>query len=95
MEVRKVYVCVENVFACDTSTWRDDAGERKETICSLLGPIEKVYERIWRTGLWMALEQYGVGGRLLRTIQHLYHDSKSAVRIGEEIKDWFEVERGV
>ena len=27
---------------------------------------------VWRTGLWRALEQYGVGGRLLRAMQGLY-----------------------
>ena len=46
-------------------------------------------------GLWEALKQYGVEGRLLRAVQGLYKDSEATVKVGEVITDWFEVQRGV
>ena len=49
----------------------------------------------WRTGLWEALKQYGVEGRLLRPVQGMYKDNEAAVKVGEEITEWFEVQRGV
>ena len=41
------------------------------------------------------MKLYGVEGRLLREIQGLYKDSEATVKVGEEITDWFEVQRGV
>ena len=41
------------------------------------------------------MKQYGVEGRLLRAVQGLYKDSEATAKVGEEITDWFEVQRGV
>ena len=82
-------------YVCDTSIGREDDRERKETVCSLPGSIEKAYDRVWRTGLWEALKQYGVEGRLLRAVQGMYKNSEAAVKVGEEITEWFKVQRGV
>ena len=40
--------------------------------------------------MWRALQQYGVHG----SRSGLYQDSKAVVRGGDEVMDWFEVERG-
>ena len=50
---------------------------------------------MWRAGLWEALKQYGVKGRLLGAGQGLYKNSEATVKVGEEVTDWFEVQRGV
>ena len=69
--------------------------ERGKKLCAAFLALEKAYDRVWRTGLWEALKQYGVEGRLLRAVQGMYKDSEAAVKVGEEITEWFEVQRGV
>ena len=41
------------------------------------------------------MDGFGVVWSRRKAIQDLYQDSEAAARIGEEITDWFEVERGV
>ena len=43
----------------------------------------------------LARKQYGVEERLLRAFHGLYQDSNAALRVGDEMTDWFEVERGI
>ena len=69
--------------------------ERGKRLCGAFLDLEKACDRVWREGLWEALKQYGVKGRLLRAVQGLYKDSEATVRVGEEIIDWFEVQPGV
>ena len=33
-------------------------------------------------------------GRLLKAVQGLYKDSEATVKVGKEMTDWFEVQRG-
>ena len=69
--------------------------ERGRRLDAAFLDLEKAYDRVWRAGLWEALKQYGVKGRLLRAIQGLYKDSDATVEVGEELTDWFEVQRVV
>jgi len=85
--------CTENVFVI--RQLGEKMLERGKKLYAAFLDLEKAYDRVWREGLWRALEQYGVEGRLLRAIQSLYQDSEAAVKVGEEITDWFQVERGV
>ena len=79
---------------CGTPTCREDARESKEITSSLLD-LDKVCDKVWRTGLREALKQYGVKRRLLKAVQGLYKDSEATVKVGEEMTDWFEVQRKV
>ena len=85
--------CVENVFVIRQLA--EKMLERGKRLYAALLDLEKAYDRVWRAGLWEALKQYGVKGRLLRTVQGLYKDSEATVKVGEEIADWFEVQREV
>ena len=37
--------------------------------------LEKAYDRVDRDALWQELRLYGVGGKLLKTVQSFYVDS--------------------
>ena len=41
------------------------------------------------------MKQYGEEGRLLKAVKGLYKDSETTLKVGKEMKDWFEVQRGV
>ena len=79
---------------CDTPTCREDARERKRLYAAFLD-LDKAYDILWRTGLWEALKQYGEEGRLLKAVKGLYKDSETTLKVGNEMTDWFEVQRGV
>ena len=85
--------CGENVFViCQLAEKMLERGKR---LYAAFLDLDKAYDRVWRAGLWEALKEYGVEGRLLTVVQGMYKDSEAAVKVGEEITDWFEVQRGV
>ena len=47
--------------------------------------LEKARDKVWRTDLWRALREYGVGGRLLGAIEALYKKSKACIRVEGEL----------
>ena len=40
-------------------------------------------------------EIFGVGGKLLKTVQRIYVDSKACVRVGNDVSEWFPVNVGL
>ena len=71
---------------------RSSAG--KSTVCVFLD-VCKAYDTVWCDGLWDALWQKGVRGRMWRVLQAYYAQVQSCVRVGAETTDWFEVQTGV
>uniref|UniRef100_A0A8C6KI17 Reverse transcriptase domain-containing protein n=1 Tax=Nothobranchius furzeri TaxID=105023 RepID=A0A8C6KI17_NOTFU len=57
--------------------------------------LEKAYDRVPRGTLWGTLQEYGVGGFLLRAIQSLYQRSVSLVRMAGSKSDLFPVRVGL
>ena len=51
--------------------------------------FSKAYDRIDRTLLWHKLEQFGISGDFLKTLQALYADVKCSVRVNNTLTDWF------
>ena len=43
--------------------------------------------------LWSALREYGIGGRLLGSVEALYKESKACVRVEGELSEEFSVQR--
>ena len=57
--------------------------------------LKKAYDRISKEALWQVLRLYGAGGELQKAVQSFYADSKTCVRIGNEVSEWFSVNVGV
>ena len=57
--------------------------------------LEKAYDRVDRDVLWKGVRLYGVGGKLLKSVQCCYFNSKACVRIGNEVSEWFSANVGV
>ena len=47
--------------------------------------LEKVYDTIVQDSMWQMLRVYGVGGKLLKAVQSLYIDSRTCVRMGNDV----------
>ena len=59
--------------------------------------LEKAYDKVWRVDLWSAMKEHGIGGscRLLRSIEALYKESKTGVRVEGELMEEFGVKQGL
>ena len=53
--------------------------------------LEKGCDTIDRHGVWQMLIVYGVGGKLLNTVQNFSVDSRACIRGGMYTSEWFQV----
>ena len=57
--------------------------------------LEKAYDTIDRHGMWQMLRVYGVGGKLLKTMQSFHVESRACVRVRNDVSGWFPVNVGL
>ena len=57
--------------------------------------LEKAFDRVPRRVIWWAMRKLGVEEWLIRTVQSMYEDARSRVRVGDDYSDEFEVKVGV
>jgi hypothetical protein len=56
--------------------------------------VKKAYDTVWRQGLWKRLWDEGVRGKMWRVVKSMYSTVQSAVLIGDEKTEWFELYTG-
>ena len=69
--------------------------QAKKKVMACFIDVRKAYDRVWRDGLWKALWQKGVRGKMWRVIKNYYRKVQSAVRLDEGNTEWFDVDVGV
>ena len=57
--------------------------------------LEKACDTIDRHDVWQMLRVYGVGGKLLKTVQSVYVDSRACVYVLNDVSQWFPVNLGL
>src|SRR6218665_2638222 len=59
--------------------------------------FRKVFDSVWRTGLWRVMMNYGYPDKIVRILENAYKDTCtfSAVRVNGELSEWFETVMGV
>ena len=57
--------------------------------------LEKAYDTMDRHVMWQMQRVYGVGGKLLKSVQSFYVDSRACVRVGKDLSEWFPVNVGL
>ena len=45
--------------------------------------------------MWQMLRVYGVGGKLLKSVQSFYVDCRACVWVGNDVSEWFAVNVGL
>ena len=50
---------------------------------------QKVFDTVWQEGLWAAMRHLGFPDKIVRLLQALYQISTSAVRVDDDITEWF------
>ena len=69
--------------------------ERKQTVVACFIDVRKAYDRVWRDGLWAALWEKGVRGKMWRVLRQYYQNVQSAVKTDGGVTEWFDVDVGV
>ena len=60
----------------------------KDVFCDFMY-LEKAYDTIGRHGMYVAdteIRVYGVGGKLLKSVQSFHADSRACVRVGNDVR---------
>jgi len=57
--------------------------------------VKKAYDTVWRNGLWKRMWDEGVRGKMWRVVKEMYSVVQSAVLVGEEQTEWFDLSTGV
>ncbi|CAF3419619.1 unnamed protein product, partial [Rotaria sp. Silwood2] len=65
--------------------------EFAKLVYTLFIDLEKAYDRVPREILWKILQEYGIRGHLLSSIQALYNNCRSSVRINGNKSEHFQV----
>ena len=85
--------CMDQVFAV-RQVCEKYLANAKDVIWAYMD-LKKAYYTIDRHGMWQMLRVYGVGGKLLKTVQSFYVDSRACVRVGNDLSEWFPVNVGL
>ena len=57
--------------------------------------FKKAFDTVWHDGLFYKLQQLGVNGNFLHTLQDIYRKTQCAVKIGDKLTQFFPCEQGV
>ena len=56
--------------------------------------FEKAFDSVYKDVMWATLKSHGVGKRLTEILKDIGERSRMAVRIGQDIGEWFEMSVG-
>ena len=54
----------------------------------------KKHDTVWQEGLWAAMQHLGYPSKIVNLLQSLYKISKSAVRVNNDLTNWFQTLTG-
>src|SRR5437867_638955 len=57
--------------------------------------FKKAFDRVWHTGMLRVMRHYNIPQKLCKLIKSLYDQAVSAVRVGNDISEWFNQTVGV
>ena len=57
--------------------------------------FRKAFDSVWGKGLWKVMRHYGYPEKIIRILESMYKDTFSAVRVDDELTEWFETTVGV
>ena len=62
--------------------------------CSFVD-FSKAFDTVWRKGLIVKIESYGVQGKMLDVIKSLYNDTTAQIKVSDQLSAPFEISLGV
>ena len=90
---RKGKGCVDQIFVLRNIV--EKYLEKGKKVYAAFMDLEKAYDRVDREGIWRVLRIYGVDGELLRAVKSLYEGARAAVRVEDELSEFFSLNVGL
>ena len=56
--------------------------------------FEKAFDSVYKDVMWATLQSYGIGKRLTEVLKNIGERSRMAVRVGQDMGEWFEMSVG-
>ena len=85
---------IEQIFSLRLITEKYLALQEKELYLIFID-FKKAFDRVWHQGLWRVLHHYGIHPKLINLIENLYTRTQSAIRVGNDVTEWFQQVIGV
>ena len=57
--------------------------------------FKKAFDTVWHDGLFHKLQQIGIDGNFLGTLKHMYKNTKCAIKLGDQLTQFFQCKKGV
>lgn len=68
--------------------------KKERQVMSCFIDFTKAFDSIRQDVIWAVLKSYGVDAKLIRVLRNIYDSAKAAVRVGNEVGEWFRQEKG-
>ncbi len=65
--------------------------EKNRTPYNNFKDFKQAFDSVWQQGLWQVLRNYGIPEELIILLEVLYSKPMSAVRVDEELTEWFKI----
>jgi len=88
---RKGRGCIDQIFVL-TGILRKR--HNQQTYCCFVD-LTKAFDRVWRNGLWKALWEEGIRGKMWRVLRSIYSNTESKILLGQAETDYFNFDTGV
>ena len=85
--------CLDHIFVL-TAVVRSRLQEMKSTFCYFVD-FSKAFDFVNRNLLILALQQAEIQRKFLSMVKVMYRETRSSIRINDNITDWFITEAGV
>ena len=85
---------IEQIFSLRLIAEKFLAQQDKELYMIFID-VKKAFDRVWHQGLWKILHHYGIHPKLINLMENMYKRTQSAVRVGNNMTEWFKQLIGV
>jgi exonuclease III len=85
--------CADQIFTLRNLMSISKSDQQPLYMCFI--DLQKAYDTVNRTYLWLVLEQYGIPSHLLELLRDLHTGTEAHVRVGGEKSEWFSIDQGV
>lgn len=91
---RKKLGTIDNIYTLNYIIYKYTSVERKKLI-ALFVDLKATFDSVNREKLWEVMEKRGISERMKRKIKRIYRETRSRVKVGNEIEECFWTAKGI
>lgn len=91
---RKKLGTIGNIYTLNYTIYKYTSVEKKKLI-ALFVDLKATFDSVDREKLWEVMEKKGISERMKRKIKRIYRETRSRVKVGNELEECFWTARGI